>query len=349
MVQSLFGTRTLLSSGTSVSNRIIILPFVVIAILALSGCGQVITLQTPTPTLTATVVVTVAATSRPTATPAPYTPAPTPTPTITPTPVIYSIQRGDNMMAIATKFGVSLRDLQDTNGITDPRSLRVGQELIIPSRSDEVDAGTPTPQPTIVAFQVENVSFSRSSLGGLWVFGEVRNTAGIELEQASVVVRLLDEDAQVIAEVSVPVQTDLLGLDDLAPFGARFDAPPASFASYEAVPASGIQGYVGTYYQDLEASDVTGDGERYAAYSLTGKVANVGPEDAVDVVVVATLYDALGRVIGTRRGPPDHNVVLRGGETTFTLDLTPAGGPVDHFRVDVWGRRMPTPTPLPAN
>ena len=328
-------------------NRIILFPVVVFTLVALSGCGQVITLQTPTPTMTPTVVVTVAATLRPTATPAPYTPAPTPTPTITPTPVIYAIQRGDNLMAIATRFGVSLRDLQDTNGITDPRSLRVGQELIIPSR-DEVEAGTPTPQPTIVAFQVENVSFSRSSLGGLWVFGEVRNTAGIELEQAGVVVRLLDEDDQIIAEVSAPVQKDLLGLDDVAPFGARFESPPASFASYIALPASGIHGYVGSYYRDLEAREVTGDGERYAAYTLTGKVTNIGPEDAVDVVVVGTLYDALGRVIATRRGAPEHNVVPRGGETTFTLGLTPAGGPVDHFRVDVMGRRVPTPTPTPG-
>lgn len=316
-------------------------------ILALAGCGQVITLQTPTPTLTPTVAVTLAATLRPTATPAPYTPAPTPTPTITPTPVIYSIQRGDNLMAIATKFGVSLRELQDTNGITDPRALRVGQELIIPRR-EEGDPTTPTPQPTIVAFEVENISFSKSPLGGLWVFGEIRNTSGIELEQASVVVRLLDDDAEILAEVSAPVQMDLIAQNTLAPFAARFEAAPRSFASYLALPASGIQGYVGSYYRDLEARDVVGSGERYAAYSLTGKVANTGPEDAVDVVVVATLYDALGRVIGTRRGPPDHNVVPRGGETTFTLNLTPAGGPVDHFRVSILGRRMPTPTPTPG-
>jgi LysM repeat protein len=328
-------------------SRIILLPFAALALIALSGCGQVITLQTPTPTPTPTVEVAVAATQRPTATPAPYTPAPTPTPTITPTPVIYAIQRGDNLMAIASKFGVSVRELQDTNGITDPRSLRVGQELIIPL-PEEGDPTTPTPQPTIVAFQVGNITFSRSPLGGLWVFGEVRNTSGTELEQASVIVRLLNEEAATIAEVSAPVQMELLGRGDVAPFAARFEAPPASFASYLALPASGIQGYVGSYYRDLEARDVTGEGERYASYRLSGKVANIGPEDAVEVVVLATLYDALGRVIGIRRGPPEHNVVLRGGETTFTLDLTPAGGPVDHFRVDVWGRRLPTPTPTPG-
>jgi LysM repeat protein len=315
---------------------------------ALTGCsGQVITRYTPTPTLTPTIVVVQAATPRPTATPAPYTPAPTPTPTITPTPIIYVIARGDNLMAIANRFGVAVRDLQDINGIEDARSLRVGQELIIPNPS-EVAEGTPTPQPTVVAYTVENVSFSRTPLGGLWAFGEIRNTSGIDLEQASVVVRLLDEEDAPIAEAVAAVQVDLIPIGGRAPFAIHFDAPPAAFASYVALPASGIRGFVGSYYRDLEARDVTGVGQRYESYTLEGKIANVGPEDAVDVVIVATLYDALGRVIGTRRGVPEHNVVPRGGETTFTLHLTPAGGPVASYHVDVLGRRLPTPTPTPG-
>ena len=59
--------------------------------------------------------------------------------------------------------------------------------------------------------------------------------------------------------------------------------------------------------------DSQGEGERYSTYTVSGKITNVGPEDAVDVVVTATIYDALGRVIGTRRAPPEHNVIPRGG------------------------------------
>jgi hypothetical protein len=55
----------------------------------------------------------------------------------------------------------------------------------------------------------------------------------------------------------------------------------------------------------------------------------------------------LGRVIGVRRAPPDHNVILKGGETSFSLQLTPAGGPVASVRVEALGRRLPTPTPGP--
>lgn len=325
---------------------IILLPLAFVALL-LTGCGQVITRPTPTltPTATPTAGLTMAATLRPTSTPAPYTPAPTATPTVTPTPIIYKLESGDTLLGLAIEYGVSLRAIQEANGITDPRGLLVGQEIIIPRPEPKV-AGTPTATPTPLAFKVENLSFSYTPLGGLWCFGEVNNTTGVDLEQAAVTVSLLDANGKVLAQAQEQAQVELIGPGDRAPFALRFTAPPVSFASYLAGPWLGIRGYVGTYYRDLEIRNTVGAGERYAAYTVSGVVANTGPEDAIGVVVTVTLYDALGRVIGTRRGPPEHNVILRGGETTFSLQLTPAGGPVASFRVQALGRRQLTPTPV---
>jgi len=326
-------------------------PFVLILVVALSlvlmaGCfGQVITRVTPTPSATPTVVLTIAATARPTATPAPYTPAPTATPTITPTPIIYRIQSGDTLLKIATQFGVTVRGLQDTNGITDPRALRVGQELLIPSVEDDPEGTTPTAEPTPLPFAVENVTFNNTPLGGLWCFGEIYNATGTDLEQAGVTVSLLDEDGTVLAEAQDYVQFELIRPGGRAPFALRFPAPPQSFASYLAVPWKGVQGYVGSYYLDLVARDTQGTGERYSTYTVTGAIVNTGPEDAVEVTVTVTIYDALGRVIGTRRAPPEYNVIPRGGQSPFVVELTPAGGPVASFQVQALGRRMPTPTP----
>jgi LysM repeat protein len=310
----------------------------------LAGCGQVITRATPTPTATPTVELSPVATLRPTATPAPYTPAPTATPTLTPTPIIYKLESGDTLLGLAIKYGVTLQAIQEVNGITDPRGLLIGQEIIIPRPEPKV-AGTPTPTPTALPFQIENVMFNNTPLGGLWCFGEIHNTTGQDLEQAAVTISLLDAEGKILAQAQDYAQVDLLRPGERAPFAARFSAPPASFASYLIVPWLGVRGYVGAYYRDLEVRDTKGAGERYAAYTVTGTVANVGPEDAIGVVVTVTLYDALGRVIGTRRGPPDHNVILRGGETIFSLQLTPAGGPVASFRVQALGRRQLTPTP----
>jgi LysM repeat protein len=54
----------------------------------------------------------------------------------TPTPSaegVYIVQEGDYPSSIAEQFGISTEELMEANDITDPTSLMVGQELIIPT------------------------------------------------------------------------------------------------------------------------------------------------------------------------------------------------------------------------
>jgi LysM repeat protein len=46
---------------------------------------------------------------------------------------VYIVQEGDYPGSIAEQFGISAEELMEANGITDPTSLIVGQELIIPT------------------------------------------------------------------------------------------------------------------------------------------------------------------------------------------------------------------------
>jgi len=72
----------------------------------------------------------------PEGTPTPEGEAPTPTATATLTAEgVYIVQEGDYPSSIAEQFGISTEDLMEANDITDPTSLRVGQELIIPTPS----------------------------------------------------------------------------------------------------------------------------------------------------------------------------------------------------------------------
>src|SRR6266480_1867737 len=48
---------------------------------------------------------------------------------------VYTVAKGDNPVNIAKKFKVSYDDLLVTNHIDDPRKLKVGQKLIIPSKA----------------------------------------------------------------------------------------------------------------------------------------------------------------------------------------------------------------------
>ncbi len=84
------------------------------------------------------------------------------TPVATPTPVIYTVQEGDTLGAIAIQFGVTVEALQAANGIDDPTKLQVGQELIIPvggpvevaevgSTPSGAGAATATPTPSPVS------------------------------------------------------------------------------------------------------------------------------------------------------------------------------------------------------
>lgn len=313
--------------------------------LLLAACGQVITLQpTPTPEPTATLsVVVVVATPQPTSTPAPYTPEPTPTPTVTPTPITHVIQSGESLLGIATQYDISVAALQDANGILDPRFLQIGESLIIP-RPEEVEAAeagqTLTPTPTPLAAAVENVLFSETTIGGLSVLGEVWNNTGTALEQVRVGVSLLDDAGQEIGKADGMVALDLVDVDERAPFAILFGETQEKFAQYRVYPLHAVPGYVGSYYRDLEVNDLQADGERYASYTVTGRIKNVGPEEAVQVQVVLTAYDPLGRVIATRKVEPDYNVVPVGGETTFTAVLAPVGGPVERVAAVAQGRRI---------
>lgn len=132
------------------------------------------------------------------------TPSPTPTPSVTPTPSpvpsataspkpsvaptenlpsqtpsTYKVVSGDTLNAIASRFGVSASSLQTLNKIRDPRLLRIGQVLKIPSTGaapvtaapapSTSAAPTPSPTPTpSPAPSVESVTYAVQSGDTLW-------------------------------------------------------------------------------------------------------------------------------------------------------------------------------------
>ena len=61
--------------------------------------------------------------------------------------------------------------------------------------------------------------------------------------------------------------------------------------------------------------------DRYASYTVEGAVRNTGPEDAVEVQLVLTAYDPLGRVIAMRKVTPEYNAVSYTHLTLPTSDL----------------------------
>jgi LysM repeat protein len=48
---------------------------------------------------------------------------------------IYAVQRGDTLFTIAQRFGVTMASIVEANGLDNPDSLSIGQELVIPEDS----------------------------------------------------------------------------------------------------------------------------------------------------------------------------------------------------------------------
>jgi LysM repeat protein len=70
----------------------------------------------------------------------------------TPPPLLYTIQEGDTLGAIAQTYGVSIEDLIAANGLADPDVLDIGQTLIIPVAASPAPTVVPSiasPTPTV--------------------------------------------------------------------------------------------------------------------------------------------------------------------------------------------------------
>ena len=73
-------------------------------------------------------------------------------PTPTPAPFVYTIGRGDTLSSVASQFGVTTVAIIEANGLLDPNSLIVGQEIVIPGYQPpagvQAAVGTPAPGQT---------------------------------------------------------------------------------------------------------------------------------------------------------------------------------------------------------
>jgi LysM repeat protein len=313
---------------------------VLLAGLTLGACGRL--LLPPTPTAVAGVAATVTDTPWPTATrratftPVPATPSDTPTPTVSPTPIIYVIEKGDTLLAIARKFGVTVDAIQEVNGIADPRRLRIDQEIIIPLEPGESEPTT-VPTPTPVALEIRGLGFHRTPVDSLWGMGEVVNLSGGPAEEVQVQISLHDELGQLLASGAAFIQLDVLAAGGRSPFAILFPAPPAGFAQYQTRILSGVpHTHLGPRYPDLEVVEDRGEWLDENNYQVRGEVHNTGDADAEQVAVVITLYDGEERVVGARTVAIPAEVFLSGAMAPFEVTLTPMG-PVARYDVNVQG------------
>lgn len=310
---------------------------IIIATLVLSGCGRVV--EAPTPTIEPLGVTLVPPTPSPSPAVIPTdTPAPTATPAPSPTPTIYVVQPADTLLGIALKFGVTVAALQQTNGIINPQSLQIGQELIIPASSDSEGGGNlllPTPTPLPVT--VQGVGLYETAVGSLWCLGEVVNAGAEALENVQVRITLLDSTGQVLASGESFTVLDVVPLGGKSPFGLLFTSPPGHYASFQAAIVRAEPSIEpGGRYVRLTVTESHG-GTDGSQFRVTGIVRNDDNRSASGVKVVVTTYDAQGRVSGYRQQPFDESLAA-GQQVEFSVSFAPGGGSPVNYVVAAEGR-----------
>jgi LysM repeat protein len=301
------------------------------------GCGYVVVKVTPVPpTLTATLPVRLVTPDlRATSTSVPSTPLPTSTPTATPTPVIHVVEKGDNLLALAFEYDVSVQALIEVNEIEDPRALSIGQALIIPLDAEALLTAQPTATPTPVPLRVVNESFHRTPVGSLWCMGDVRNDWEEPLDNVEIQVSLYNVDGELIGQETAFVATDIVPGNGKAPFAVLFPQSQApGHGSYEITVLSAEPiTHWGGRHPDLVVTEVEGEMEG-AVYAVHGTVHNQGKASARDVRVIVTAYGTEGEVAGLRQTEIPY--LDAGEDTAFDLEIVPSS-PAVRAEAAAWG------------
>ena len=256
------------------------------------------------------------------------------TPVPTPTRQTYRIEAGDTLIDIGRAFGVSAAALQQANDIADPRTLQIGQTLVIPRATAAPAAGAATPLP----YAVRGVTAYVDGLGVPWSLGEVINEHSAPVEQIRVQGVLLDAQQGEIARSQTVALRYVTPSQEAAPFMLRFALGTQEAATWLLAVSQSLPAHAGLFYTALAVDALAFDASRGAAVRVSGQLSNTGSFAATEVEVVVTLYNAQDQVVGVRVLPLAVSVLEPGSQTAFAGTVLAHTGPVT--RIDAFGQGL---------
>lgn len=258
-------------------------------------------------------------------------------PTPSPTPVTHVVQRGETLIGIAVRYGISLEALQQANPTVSAQFLSVGATLVIPISEDSAviqAAGAPTPMPVTLG---EPACYPQET-GALICMVAARNPGELALEAVSARVTLAGADGLPLAEAVAGPALDVLLPGGMIPLIARF-APP--LAGHAAVGVTPLTAYpladVASRFVPLtvRTDDISAGPLQWIA---RGQVVNESGVVAGRIRLALVLWGEAGTVAGVRR--LDWAEPLAPGEArAFTLTASSAGAKV--IRAEVLAEGQP--------
>jgi hypothetical protein len=232
--------------------------------------------------------------------------------------------------------GTDVSSLEPTS--TPPPTTAVNK----PESPEEEPTETPQPEPAAtlekeLAVNVLDVNWYTSSIDHFHFIGLVENSGNVDLEYVMPVLILRDTEGKLVATDYSYTALDVLLVGDIAPFKITFIEAVPEWSEYE-ITIEADEVFFFNAYRDLEVVSADGKVPEFGAYEIVGEVVNTGDSDAEFVEVIAILYGADGKLLGTDSIYTTLYTVVAGGTSPFTiLFLQIAEGTVDHFDLLIEG------------
>ncbi len=266
----------------------------------------------------------------------------------TPTTWIYVVVAGDNLSAIAARFGITLAALTAANPGVQSNTLMIGTKLVIPIGNTSTVEPTPTP----VAVSMQQARCWPQSNGGLWCFALVVNDYAEMLENISLQFTLFTPLGSQGNSQLAYASLDILPPGQSMPLAAYFPPPVPgdvrvrveALTSFRLLPTD--PRYLSATVQNTLVS-VDWSGRTAQVSGQVSVSASSGAANPVWVLGVA--YDQAGEVVGLRRWQAP-SPLPAGQSLPFSFEISSVGPEIDRIDFVVEAKQdLTSPSPTAAS
>lgn len=272
------------------------------------------------------------------------TPSPLPPPTATPTatPIVHIIDEGDTLLQLAIDNRTTVADIEALNPGINARLLSIGQQVVLPPPATPIFSGElATAVPT--ELEIGALSFYKTPLGSLWILGEVANEGIYPAENIRLELTLIGVNGLSLGQAAVWTVPTVVLPQQTAPFGLLLSNPPEGVEQIQgAIVQSNTlpeqpprTGGLSIAYE-VRSVELKESAASESQLSIRGEVVNTAAVPVARTMVVATLYDTRGRVIGYSQLQLD-GTLPAGGAVPFEMAAAPPGGTAVDVSFNVQG------------
>lgn len=258
------------------------------------------------------------------------------TATFTPTPVTYVVQKGDTLVGIAVKYGISVEALQKANNNVQPEFLSIGAVLVIPQSEDSSPIIVSQPTSTPVPVELGPVACYPTATQGLYCFVAASNPNTTPVQNVSALITLADAEGLPFKSSVVYSAMEVLQPNEVTPLAILFPDVPAEMVVWRAQllraePATNEAGH----YVPLEILTHSGASED-SEWRVTGQVSNSSTKNTASVRLTLTLFDGAGAILNYRQAVLTEGLAT-GATRDFSISAASLGGEVDHYVIGAEG------------